>query len=148
MHVGLLTQHCLHTVGTTPGSEQSLSLPLCEKRSFVGHVYSSSLKLPPVAFFPPHPLPALTLPRGAPGEGWEWDPFPRVLASKWGGGGGVSRKSKSLGDPRSASSVLAGRAEGATALVLSDDTVLVAATSSSLPRPVFLCLPLSQSIYK
>lgn len=32
--------------------------------------------------------------------------------------------------------------------VLSDDTVLVAASSSSSPRPVLLCLPLSQSIYK
>ena len=40
------------------------------------------------------------------------------------------------------------KGRGSVDFVLSDDIVLVAASSSSSPRPVLLCLPLSQSIYK
>ena len=44
--------------------------------------YSASLELPPWLPLPSCPLPGLTVPRDAPGGGWESDPFPRVLASR------------------------------------------------------------------
>ena len=103
--------------------------------------YSASLKLPPWLPPPSRPLPGLTVARDAPGGGWESDPSQGYWHLGW---GGVSRKSRSLGDPHNAGR----KGRGSVDFVLSDDIVLVAASSSSSPRPVLLCLPLSQSIYK
>lgn len=108
--------------------------------------YSASLKLPPGLPPPSRPLPGLTVPRDAPRGGWESDPFPGVLASRvW---GGSPENQEALETPTMLHQYADRKGRGSVDFVLSDDTVLVAASSSSSPRPILLCLPLSQSIYK
>ena len=135
-------QHCLHTVGASPGSEQ----PLCsscsvKKRSFEGHVLLCKPEASSVASSPITSSSWSHCGQGCSRGRLGVRPFARVLAFRV---GGVSRKSRSLGDPHNAGR----KGRGSVDFVLSDDIVLVAASSSSSPRPVLLCLPLSQSIYK
>lgn len=97
--------------------------------------------------FPPCPLPALSwlsaesLPRALPGEAGSVTPSHGYWRLK-----GVSRKRKSLEDPKDLANG-GKRRTGHLSLSALSDTILMAATSSSFPRPALLCLPLSHCLF-